>query len=127
MSKKSNWVACENYLKDIYLKYGIPASRVMTRNSNYAISDYDCRINMPFPIEFCSDSKRSDAGFTHIRLLGIIEDKYCKKKNQAGVLYCRKGGSREGTFSVKDEIFAGLLSYFLGCMTKEEVLAKWLK
>lgn len=114
----SRWKRAEKQISEIYVKYKIPAKRI-TRAGNYAISTYDVEIeNHP---EIKSDSKYSQAGFKTNRLLDIVKAKYCKEKTDVPVLLT-KGYKETGMKATVDaEFFAKLLSYWLGCATKEEL------
>lgn len=111
MSKETQrWKNAEKGAAELLQKYGINAERI-SRGSNYAISDYDVRIN-GFP-EIKTDSKYSAGGFRTSRLLEIVRDKYCKEKNDIPVLFCK--GYREHGFKVTidGEFFAELLKLWI--------------
>ena len=123
-----NWKRAEKCLRDIYLKYKIPAER-MSRGGNFAVSTYDVRLTDPnLPVEFTNDSKYTQAKpFRHHGLIKTIAKKYCSNPDQYPVLYTKNYSKTGGGFSVPDFLWAGLVSYFFGYMTKEEVLEEWLK
>lgn len=121
MSLTSNWKNAEYYFRDLYLKYKIPARRD-TRMGNYAVSDFEIKIDEQPHIK--SDAKYSQAQpFRHHGKLAELEHKYCKDKLDIGVLLTKNYKERGACITVRDEIFAMLLSYWLGYGTKEELLA----
>lgn len=121
MSKETvRWKSAEKKVAEIYTKYKIPASRI-TRAGNYAISTYDVEIEGHPEIK--SDSKYSVRGFKTNRMLDVVEAKYCKEKGDIPVLFT-KGYKETGMKATCDaELFAKLLSYWLGLATKEELEA----
>ncbi len=125
MSETQNWKNAEARLKEIFELYNIPAHLESKEGRESSKSTYDVRILAPDVIQWCCDSKYSGATFRHHTLLETIEKKYVKKKNDRPVLYSKNKSKRYGVFSVKDKVFLGLLAYWLGTMTKEEILAKW--
>lgn len=128
MSSSSNWKNAERRLRDIYLKYDIPAERI-SRAGNFSKSDYDVRLTDPsLPIEFANDSKYSEAKpYRHHGLLKTIVKKYCKEKGQQPVLFTCNYKENGGVFAVPGYMWSGLLAHFLGYLTKEEVLLRWSK
>lgn len=119
MSKESNrWKGAERQVSDIYNKYKVPATRI-TRAGNYAISTYDVEIEGHPEIK--SDSKYSIRGFKTNRMLDVVEAKYCKEEGDIPVLFT-KGYKERGMKATCDaELFAKMLSYWLGLATKEEL------
>lgn len=124
-SKKANWGNNEKILLALYQDWGLDASLESKEGRQNSKSTYDVRINNESPVEFCSDAKLSDAGWRHHSLLEIIEKKYCRKPHQLGILFTRNTGKRWGAFTVRDSIFMGLISVFLGIKTREQVLEQW--
>lgn len=124
-SKKANWVNNEKILLALYQDWGIPALLESKEGRQSSKSTYDVRILLENPIEWASDAKVSDKPFRQNTLLKVVQEKYCKKLHQEGVLFCRNIGDRSGAFNIRDQVFCGLLSYFLGVKTREEVLDKW--
>lgn len=122
MSKTSNWKNAESYFAKVYQKFKIPARRD-TRAGNYAISDFEVKID-EHP-EIAGDSKYSQAKpFRHHGLLDEIEFKYCKGNPDAfGVLMTKNFKERGACITVRAEIFAMILSHWLGYGTKEELWA----
>ena len=122
MSKKSvtqNWKNAEKYFANVYMKYKIPAHRE-TRGANFAISDYEVKIDEhPF---IKSDAKYSQAQpYRHHGKLEELESKYCKEKGDIGVLLTKNFKEHGACITVRDEVFAMLLSHWLGYGTKEEL------
>lgn len=121
-----NWKNCEKGLKNLYESWGMPCIWEGQVGRQQAKSTYDVRLlapnNMP---EFCNDAKYSKKTWRHHTLLKEIEDKYCKKKNQIAVLFTKEISKPRGCFTLKDIHFMGLIAYFFGVLTKEEVLRRW--
>lgn len=125
MSQKSNWINNEKITVRKFQEWGIPAEWVSKMGREESKSIHDVDIFPQAPIHFKIDSKFTKGGLAHHTKLNVIEEKYCKKDHERPVLFSRTIGARYGTFTVKDSIFLGLLSYFLGYRTKEEVLRGW--
>lgn len=124
-SKKFNWSNNEKILLSLYEDWGIPCALESKEGRAQSKSTYDVRILLENPVEWASDAKVSDKPFRQNSLLRKLEEKYCKKKHQVGVLFCRNIGDRKGAFNIHDQYFCGLLAYFLGIKTREEVISKW--
>ncbi len=120
MSKTTNWKNAEHYFANVYKKYKMPAFRD-TRAGDYSKVDYEIKIT-GHP-EIASDSKYSQARpFRHHGLVQEIEFKYCKDNPDAfGVLLTKNYKEHGACITVRDEIFAMLLSHWLGYGTKEEL------
>lgn len=120
MGLTANWKNAEYYFRDVYLKYKIPARRE-TRMGNWAVSDYEIKIEG-------ADQVKSDAKYSQSRpfrtngLMEELESKYCKEKGDFGVLLTKNYKEKGACVVVRDEVFAMLLSYWLGHGTKEELL-----
>lgn len=125
MTDKQNWINNEKMTVRKFQEFGIPAEWVSKEGRQESKSIHDVDIFPKTPVHFKIDSKFTRGGLAHHTKLDIIEKKYCKKDNERPVLFSRTIGSRSGTFTVKDDLFLGILSYFLGYMTKEEVYAAW--
>jgi len=116
----SNWKNAEHFFANVYKKFKIPAYRD-TRAGNYSVSDYEVKIE-GHP-EIASDSKYSQARpFRHHGLVKELEYKYCKTKGSFGVLLTKNFKEHGGCITVRAEVFAMLLSYWLGYATKEELM-----
>lgn len=120
MSSSQNWKAAERKLVEIYLKYSIPAKRI-SRAGNYAVSTYDVEIEGHF--EYKSDSKYSIKPFAAHRLIRTIAHKYCNGDKDVAILYTKNYKDRDSYITVDAEHYAKLLSFWLGCKTKEELEA----
>lgn len=120
MSLTDNWKNAEYYFRNLYLKYKIPARRD-TRMGNYSVSDFEIKIDEQPHIK--SDAKYSQARpYRHHGKLAEIEFKYCKDNPDAfGVLLTKNYKEHGACITVRDEIFAMLLSHWLGYGTKEEL------
>lgn len=126
MPKSTNWKNAEKHLRDVYLKYNVPAERIL-RSNDYSRSDYDVRLTDPnIPVEFTNDSKYSASKpFRHHGLLKVIAAKYCKEKNQFPVLFTKNYKEQGGVFSVPEDLWAGMVAVFFNCLSREDVLKMW--
>lgn len=126
MSDSSNWKSSEKKAAETYRKFNLPAVRE-TRGADFSRKDYEVKIYLEGnPIEVVTDSKYSKAApFKVHGLVKEIKAKYCPQKNQIPVLYTRNYKEVGAYFTVEEKIFAGLLGYFLGTVSKEEVLGVW--
>ena len=125
MGITQNWKNAEYYFRDVYLKYKIPARRD-TRAGNFSVSDFEIKIDEHPGIK--SDAKYSQAQpFRHHGKLQELEVKYCKEKTDIGVLLTKNYKERGACITVRDEVFAMLLSYWLGYGTKEELWSIYTK
>lgn len=122
---KANWVRNEKITVRKFEEWGIPAEWVSKEGREESKSIHDVDIFPQAPIHFKIDSKFTKGGLAHHTKLAIIEEKYCKKEHERPILFSRTIGSRRGTFTVYDDVFLGLMSYFLGYRTKEQVLEAW--
>lgn len=127
MTAKQNWINNEKITVRKFQEWGIPAIWVSKEGREESKSIHDVDIEPQAPIHFKIDSKFTKGGLAHHTKLSIIEEKYCKKEHERPILFSRTIGARRGTFTVYDDIFLGLMSYFHGYMTKEQVLEKWSK
>jgi hypothetical protein len=118
MSDTSNWKNAEKLLSKIYNKFGIPSNRV-SRAANYSVSDFDVRIENAEWVK--SDSKYTKRPFRHHGLIREGEFKYCKSKGDFFVLFTKNFSEPSGMVTIRAEFFAALLSYWLGCETKEKL------
>jgi hypothetical protein len=117
------WKNNERQVAKTLNDWGIAATRKMGRMTNYSISDFDVEVEEAPWLK--PDAKYSIKGFRTNRILDETTHKYCKEKGDFAVLFC-KGFKELGQKAVMDsELFAGLLSYWLGKKTKEEVIAQW--
>lgn len=124
MSKTGNWKGAERFVASVYQKYKIPATRI-SRAGNFAESTYD--VDIEGHPEIKTDSKYSKQNFRHHGKLETIRFKYCKSRGDIPVLSTKNYKERGSVFSVEDEFFSMLLSYWLGFGTKEELLAIYNK
>lgn len=120
-----NWKNSEAYLKSLYESFNIPAHLESKDGRFQSRSTYDVRILAPSEVEFTSDSKYSKATFRHHTLLEGIEKLYNKKSHQKAVLFTKNYSRHGGVISVRDNIFAGLLAYWLGTMDRAQILEQW--
>ncbi len=121
-----NWKNCEKGLKKLYESWGMPCIWEGQVGRQQSKSTYDVKLLPPYNIpELCNDAKYSKKTWRHHTLLQEIKDKYCKKKNDIPVLYTKVVGKPYGCFTMEAKYFMGLLAYFFGIFTKEEVLERW--
>lgn len=121
-----NWKSAEAQLANVLQEFNIPAFRKTTRSGNWGVSDDDVGIEGADWLK--NDSKYSKASpFKNHRLLSVIEEKYCKSKDDVPVLYTKNYKEHFGCITVKVKFFAMLLSYWLGHGTKEELWAIYTK
>lgn len=126
MSKHTqNWKNNEKILCALYEEFNIPVVWEAKEARVTSKSTYDCRILLPSPVEFQADAKFSRGGFRHHALLEEVERKYSKRANQKPYIFCRTLGKHWGSVTLKDQIFMGLLAYWLGTMDKSSILKKW--
>ncbi len=125
MSDSTNWKNSEAYLRRLYESFNIPASLESKEGRFGSRSTYDVKLEVPSEVEFTNDSKYSKATFRHHTLLEKIEKLYNKAPHQKAVLFTKNYSKHGGVISVRDFLFVGLLAYWLGAMTKEQVLQKW--
>lgn len=123
---KVNWVNNERICVKMFQDWGIPVQWIAKEERKDANkSCHDVEILLPSELKFKIDAKFTKGGLAHHKKLSIIEQKYCKEKNDAPLLFSRTIGARYGTFTIKNHIFLGLLAYWLGAKTREEVLNQW--
>lgn len=125
MTAKQNWINNELILTRLFESWGIPSKWVSKEGRQESKSIHDVDIFPIEPIHFKLDAKFTKGGFAHHTLLNTVEEKYCKKKHEKPVVFCRTIGARYGTFTVKGEIFLGLMAFFFGVKSREEVLQAW--
>jgi len=118
----SRWKNNEKQIPDLFAKWGIEAYR-KTRGADFSKSDTDAEIIGEEWLKL--DGKYSVAGFATSRILSETEAKYCKEKGDFAVLFCKAYKEVGQRIVIDDDLFAGLLSYFMGRKTKEEVIAQW--
>lgn len=118
-AKTERWKNAERRAVKVLQKYKIPAERIMDRSGNFAISTYDARINGLHEAKI--DIKYSIKNFKTSTMLDIVRDKYCEFPNDFPVMMCV--GYKENNFktTIDADIFAMLLSFWMGCSTKEEL------
>ena len=118
MSDTANWKRNEKVFSQVYQKMGIPAERVI--RLDYGKSDIDVRIEGAEWVR--SDAKWSRMRpFRHHGLMYEGEGKYCQNPEDQFVLFTKNYNSQDGFITVRAEFFAKLLSFWLGCKSKEEL------
>lgn len=121
---KTNWKGAENQLANVLKDFGIPAYR-KTRAGNWSISDTDVGVEGHDNLKL--DSKYTKAQpFRHHGLLEVICEKYCKNPEDVGILFTKNYKEHFGNVTIHVKFFAMLLSYWLGCGTKDELWAKFM-
>ena len=125
MSDKQNWINNEKIALRSFEEWGIPATWISKEGREASKSVHDVEISPQAPLHFKIDAKFTRGGLAHHTKLETIEKKYCKKDHERPVLFSRTIGSRWGSITVKSDIFIGLLAYWLGARTREQVLEQW--
>lgn len=125
MTAKQNWIRNELIAIRNFEEWGIPAIWVSKEGRETSKSIHDVDISPQVPIHFKIDAKFTKGGLAHHSKLETIQEKYCKKEHERPVLFSRTIGSRWGSFTVKQDIFLGLLAFWLGTRTREQVLQQW--
>lgn len=120
MSDSTNWKNSEKTVANLYNKFGIEDAFRVSRAGNYAISDYDVRIPQAEWVK--TDSKYSKKSWRSHSLMKEGQGKYCKKIGDELVLYTKGFRERSGFVTVRAEFFTALLSFWLGCRSKEELI-----
>lgn len=114
----NNWKNNERGLAQDYQRYGIPAHRVIRLDRG--LSDFDVRIEGAEWVK--NDCKYTKAQpFKINRLMKQTEAKYCKQPEDIAVVQTKNYQERGSCVTVRTEVWCKLLSYWLGCKTKEEL------
>lgn len=104
--------------------FGVEAERI-SRAGNYSVSIHDIDIKAAPWIK--SDAKYSEKNFKVNRLFNETEFKYCKEKEDTVVLLTKGYKERGQCATVDSRFLAMLLSFYLGCGTKEDLWKIYLK
>ena len=120
MSGTDNWKNSERSIAELYQRFGIEDAFRVSRAANYSVSDYDVRIPQADWVK--TDSKYSKKPWRSHSLMKEGQGKYAKKLGEEFVLYTKGFRERSGFITVRAELFAALLSFWIGCKTKEQLI-----
>jgi len=125
MSATTNWKNTEKAAADILLEYKIPAKR-HTRAGNFSESTWDVDIEPNPYIDPRVDAKFTKANpFRELNLLKGVKKKYCSEPKHIPIVFLHNYKDKFNGFLLEEKHLAGLLSYFMGYCSREEILKAW--
>lgn len=122
---RENFMEAESNLHKIYTAYEIPSKLSAEEGREHNTSTFDVTLTCEDPIEWISEVKSAQLAYKHHTTHADIKSKYAKSPNSKVVLYTKEHGKSEGYVTVEEDVWAGMLAFWLGVKSKEDIIEAW--